>query len=110
MNGASIREWLDWLGGVDLIWLVLVCLAGTQLWKMLLDAFNLLQPKCVRPMPYLVGAFASWFFVEYSARGAMVGVAAGMVSSLGYYAASAYLERDAAPVWQKNIARRMSIK
>jgi len=107
---ATIKFWLEYAGGMDIIWLVLSVLAITQLFKMLLKAFGKLRADTVRPFPYMAGSFLGLMFVDFSARGALIGVACGMVSSVGYYAASAYFERDGATNWQKMIADRLNLK
>jgi len=106
----TIKFWLDYIGGADILYLMLVCLAATQLFKMLLSAFDALTPDRVRPFPYVVGSFAGWTFISFDARGAMVGMVGGMVSSLAFFGAVAFLERDAAPDWQKRIAQRIQLK
>lgn len=106
----TIAFWLDYIGGINIVYLIFAILASTQLIKMLFKSFGMLSPDTVRPVPYLAGAFIGWVFIEFSARGAMVGVSAGMIASIGFYAALSYLERDDAPKWQKRIADRLSLK
>lgn len=100
----NIKIILDYLGGVNVLWLILVCLAGTQLFKFLLAAFHVNQPMAVRPVPYLIGALSAGSFIEHSTRGVMIGVACGMVSSLGYVVLTSYADREDAPAWQRKIA------
>jgi len=107
---ATIKLWLDYFGGPDILWLLLGSIAFTQLAKILLKAFGLLTPDSVRPLPYLFAAFLGLALVDFSTRGVLIGVACGMVSSLGYFTVASYLEREAAPDWQKKIAARMALK
>ena len=106
----SIAFWLDYLGGVEVFYLILTILAVTQLVKMLAKAFGKLLPDTIRPVPYVAGAFLGWIFIDFSARGAMIGVSAGMIASLGFYALTAWLEREGAADWQKSIADRISLR
>jgi len=106
----TIKFWLDYFGGIDLIYVMLACLAFTQLFKMLLKAFGFTNPDSIRPFPYVVGAFTGLALIDFSSRGAMVGMVCGMISSIGFYGAVAYLEREAAPSWQKAIAKRVQLK
>lgn len=106
----TIAFWLNYIGGVDLLYLMWSILAFTQMVKMAFKAIGVSSPDAVRPFPYLFGAFFGWVFVEYSARGAMIGVSAGMIASLCFYALTAWLNRSDAPNWQKDISTRLSLK
>ena len=106
----TIKFWLDYFGGLNTLNLIASILAVTQLAKMLLKAFDKLTAENIRPIPYVAGAFLGLMFIDFTSRGAMIGVACGMIASLGYFAATAYLERDAAPDWQKVIAKRLNLK
>ena len=106
----TIAFWLNYFGGVDIFYLIASILAVTQLAKMLLKAFGRLTTDNVRPIPYVAGSFLGLMFIDFTSRGAMIGVACGMVSSLGYFAALSYLERNAAPDWQKKVAQRLNLK
>ena len=105
-----IKFWLDYAGGVDVVWLILIALAGTQLFKMLMKAFAISNPDAVRPVPYVIGSVAGLILIGYSSRGAMLGLACGMLSSLMFFAALSWLERDAAPTWQVKIADWLSMR
>lgn len=107
----TIQLWLEYFG-IDktMLFMILAIIAITQLWKMLLKAFNGLNADRVRPMPYLAGSFMGLVYVSFTSAGALTGVAAGMISSLGYYGFTAYLERENAPAWQKKLASRMAMK
>lgn len=107
---SDIAFWMDYFGGIETIYLIGSILAVTQLAKMLLKAFWKLTPDNVRPIPYVAGSFLGLMFIDFTSRGAMIGVMCGMASSLGYYALTVYLEREAAPKWQKLIAQRLSLK
>jgi len=106
----TIKFWLEYAGGMDIVWLILSIFAATQLFKMLLKAFNKLSPNSVRPFPYFIGAALGLMFIDSTSHGAMIGVACGMLSSLLFFGASAWLERDASPAWQKRIVQRISLK
>jgi hypothetical protein len=105
----TIIFYVNYLGGVDMIYLIGSILAATQLFKMLLDAFGRLDNKAVRPFPYVAGAFLAGIFIDSTARGAMMGVVCGMVASVSYYGALLYLERKAAPAWQIKLAKWLNV-
>ena len=106
----TIKFWLDYFGGIDLIYVILACLAFTQLFKMLLKSFGFTNPDTIRPFPYLVGSFIGLILIDFSSRGAMVGMVCGMISSIGFFGVVAWLDREASPSWQKAIAKRVQLK
>ena len=106
----TMKNIVDFLGGIDIIYTILICLAATQLWKMLLDSFGRLDIRAVRPFPYLAGSFVGLAMVEFSTRGVLIGVVCGMVSSIGFFGVVAWLDREASPSWQKAIAKRVQLK
>ena len=106
----TIQFWLDYAGGINIIWLLLSVTAVTQLFKMLLKSFGKLSADSVRPFPYVAGAFLGLLFISFDTIGVMVGVSCGMISSLSYFAALSYLEREGAPVWQQVVAKRLTLK
>lgn len=110
MESADIQGWIDYFGGMNVIYCILVTLAGTQLWKMLLRAFGRFTVEAVRPMPYLIGAFAGLVLIDMTSRGAMIGLSCGFISSLGWFVIAARLETGS---WQeagKRIGTRMMEK
>jgi len=106
----EVKFWLDYLGGVDVLWTILTVLAATQVWKLLLKALRRFQPDYVRPMPYVFGAFAGWSFIDFSARGAMVGMSCGMLASFSWFAVAARLEYGSWQAAWPYISKRMQGK
>lgn len=106
----TIKFWIDYAGGMDVAWVVLIALAGTQLFKMLLKAFSISNADAVRPVPYVIGSIAGLAMVGFTSRGAMVGMACGMLSSLMFFAALTWLERDGSPSYQIKIANWLSMR
>jgi len=106
----TIKFWLDYAGGIDVVWLSLIALAGTQLFKMLIRSFGVEDPMAVRPVPYLIGAFAGLLMIDFSPRGALIGLGCGMLSSLMFFALLSWLERKDAPGWQVKISAWLSMR
>lgn len=77
---------LDYLGGPNVAWLVLVSMAATQLVKIALAGFGHRNPMLVRPLPYAFGSLASFAFLDVTERSALVGLACGMIASASFAA------------------------
>ena len=103
----TLKLIVDYIGGPNVIWCIGSVLAGTQVAKIGLKAFNQFSAERLRIFPFVIGAFAGWEFIEYSARGAMIGMTCGLLASMTWFVVAARLEFGS---WEKampKIADRM---
>ena len=105
MNKENIAFWIDYVGGVDIIWLIGASIAFTQLVKPLVPVKY--RGYALRSISMLTGSFSGLILLEFSSRGAMVGMTCGALSAILWFATSTYLEAGS---WAKAaplIAKRM---
>jgi len=107
---AQAKMWIEYLGGPDVLWLMLVVIAVTQLVKMVLKARGHFTPAAIRPVPYVVGAVCGLQFISFTSRGAMIGMAAGMVASFAFFAVTVRLEAGSWKAAGQRMADRMLLK
>lgn len=90
---AQAKIIIDYLGGPDILWLVLVSMAGTQFIKIALASLGHREPMLVRPLPYAIGALASSYFLDRSVHAALIGMVCGMIASGAFAGAIFYLRK-----------------
>lgn len=98
---------LNFLGGVDIFYLAAICIIGTQILKIAFGGSRFLTKRVIRLTPIIIGAFAAWTLVEYSARGAMIGISIGGVCSISWFAIAMRLQYGSWKEAGPHISERM---
>jgi len=101
-----VMEWVNYLGGVDILWVALVSVVGTQLAALLSVAER--SQILFRLVPYVLGALTGYTMLAQDASGALIGVAVGMVAAMARSALLFWLLREAALPWMRSLGKYMS--
>ena len=104
---SELKYWVEFLGGANVIWLLLTIVASTQIAKIGMKALNIFTPDRLRIIPYLIGAFASWPFLGCTFRNALMGLACGGVSSFMWFAIATRFDKGSWKEAGPEIAKRM---
>jgi len=104
---TEVHYWVEFLGGADSVWLLLMILSLTQVIKMGMKSFGAFTADRIRIVPYLVGSFAAWVFIGFSTRASMIGIACGGIASFAWFAIAARFEYGSWKEAGPEIAKRM---
>jgi len=102
----SIVFWLNYIGGVNLLYVAAVSVACTQIFKMVSKSMGYDKPVVFRLVSYLCGALAGVEFIG-GTQGPLLGLAVAGIASGAYYAATVWL-KNSDKAWHKALAKHMS--
>jgi len=98
--------WLNYIGGVNLLYVAAVSISGTQIFKMVSKSQGYDKPVVFRLVSYLCGALAGMEFIG-GTQGPLLGLAVAGIASGAYYAATVWL-KNSDKAWQQALAKHMS--
>ena len=99
---TTIMSWVTYIGGMDVVWVGIVSIVGTQL-ATILGVSNK-HVLLFRLMPYLTGAIGGCVLLSPDIKGVFIGGAIGMLASGARYGLILWLEREASKPWMKKLA------
>ncbi|MFC1537142.1 hypothetical protein ACFL48_04980 [Pseudomonadota bacterium] len=102
----DIAFWINFFGGVNMIYVAVAPIALTQLSKMTMKYYGVDHKLMFRIMPYLFGSLSGIYFID-GVQAALIGLTVAGVSSGLYYAASRKL-KSSPEQWRQDVAKYMS--